>query len=82
MNDEILPQEFDYTPKEEFDYTPKEEFDYTPKEEFDYTNNSDVDWDDEYEQTYCEEENNYEIIEEIDLFGNKIKKKVIRNNTN
>jgi len=74
VNDEILPQEFDYTPKEEFDYT--------PKEEFDYTNNSDVDWDDEYEQTYCEEENNFEIIEEIDLFGNKIKKKVIRNNTN
>lgn len=42
----------------------------------------DVDWDDEYEQTYCEEENKYEIIDEIDLFGNKIKKKVIRNNTN
>ena len=66
MNDEMLPQEFDYTPKEEFNYT----------------NNSDVDWDDEYEQTYCEEENNYEIIEEIDLLGNKIKRKAIRNNTN
>lgn len=53
---------------------------YLPEEEFNY--NNDVDWDDEYEQTYCEEENNFEIIEEIDLFGNKIKKKVIRNNTN
>ena len=31
---------------------------------------------------YCEEENNFEIIEEIDLFGNKIKKKVIRNGIN
>lgn len=56
---------------------------YLPEEEGDYTKtSSDVDWDDEYEQTYCEEENNFEIIEEIDLFGNKIKKKVIRNNAN
>ncbi len=67
VNDEMLPQEFDYTPKEEFDYS---------------NDNTDIDWDDEYEQTYCDEENNFEIIEEIDLLGNKIKRKAIRNNTN
>jgi hypothetical protein len=53
---------------------------YLPEEEFNY--NNDVDWDDEYEQTYCDDENQYEIVEEIDILGNKIKKKVFRNNTN
>jgi hypothetical protein len=53
---------------------------YLPEEEFNYNNN--VDWDDEYEQTYCDDENQYEIVEEIDILGNKIKKKVFRNNTN
>ena len=75
MNDELLPQEFDYSQKEEFDYSQKEEFDYT-------NDNTDIDWDDEYEQTYCDDENQYEIVDEIDILGNKIKKKVFRNNTN
>lgn len=39
-------------------------------------------WVDECDDTYCEEENKYEIIDEIDLFGNKIKKKVIRSECN